>query len=402
MNDQQQSCADALMSRAKRLIQRVASAQLAVAELPPGMPRTEVSDTIDEARAFARDVIASYPVSHPAAPEPCAHDYVRKDLVCTECGENVATSANETGAEGLQADSIEAGRELYERLHARMPAWYPEAWEDLLPQYHRAYTDAALSRSPTTAPAAPALPIELSSVAETVAEGAGFWRSCSGCHETNEGHETGHYPYSKILKCHLGGGCSECGGIGAVWDDTDYEAMGRDFERSLVAPSHSPAVAAAAPADQRAAYREALAIIGRGESESSAELATVWSAGVEFERARAAASPAAEAAPFKISAKAAEEWAVRHFLDHVLKNTSTQRAAIEDARTLHLIDAPQPAQADAPAAAREPMAWVTPEGDRAITQLQKQKMMRSGGAGATSVHLYSVPCYSGRASADLH
>ena len=104
-------------------------------------------------------------------------------------------------------------------------------------------TRAASARE-TGAEGAIVVPIELSSVAETLAEGDGFWRSCSGCHETNEGHETGHYPYSKILKCHLGGGCSECGGIGAVWDDTDYEAMGRDFERSLVAPSRSPAMAA--------------------------------------------------------------------------------------------------------------------------------------------------------------
>ncbi|WP_309601159.1 hypothetical protein [Burkholderia multivorans] len=67
MNDQQQIRADALTDRAKRLIQRVASAQLAVAELPPGMPRTAVSDTIDEARAFARAILAASPISQPAA-----------------------------------------------------------------------------------------------------------------------------------------------------------------------------------------------------------------------------------------------------------------------------------------------------------------------------------------------
>ncbi|KWF90343.1 hypothetical protein WL95_27320 [Burkholderia cepacia] len=81
--------------------------------------------------------------------------------------EKAATSANETGAEGPQADSIDAGRELYERLHARMPAWYPDAWDDLLPQYHRAYTDAALSRSPALAAEAAASP-----AAEAVIEAA--------------------------------------------------------------------------------------------------------------------------------------------------------------------------------------------------------------------------------------
>lgn len=69
-------------------------------------------------------------------------------------------------------------------------------------------------------PATVAQPVELRGVAETLGDGGGFWRSCSGCHELNEGHDTG--PYSAVLKCHLGGGCSECGGIGAIWDTTDY------------------------------------------------------------------------------------------------------------------------------------------------------------------------------------
>ncbi|MCA0275852.1 MAG: hypothetical protein LCH86_07610 [Proteobacteria bacterium] len=62
-------------------------------------------------------------------------------------------------------------------------------------------------------------------VAECVDEYAerGFWRSCSGCHELNDGAPTGQY--SKAFKCHLGTGCGECGGIGAVWDATDYFDM---------------------------------------------------------------------------------------------------------------------------------------------------------------------------------
>jgi hypothetical protein len=53
--------------------------------------------------------------------------------------------------------------------------------------------------------------------------GSGFWRSCSGCHELNDGAPTGQY--SAVFKCHLGVGCRECGGLGAVWDDTDYAAL---------------------------------------------------------------------------------------------------------------------------------------------------------------------------------
>lgn len=77
-----------------------------------------------------------------------------------------------------------------------------------------------------------AVPIELSNVAETLAEGGGFWRTCSGCYESEDGYPNGYYPHSTVFNCTLGGGCTECGGIGAVWDDTDYEAMGRDFERA--------------------------------------------------------------------------------------------------------------------------------------------------------------------------
>jgi hypothetical protein len=88
----------------------------------------------------------------------------------------------------------------------------------------------------TTPPAVPApvqepeLPLELGGVQEAIKEGSGVWRSCSGCHELNEGHATG--PFSKVFGCALGNGCSECGGIGAVWDDTDYEEMARTWDEA--------------------------------------------------------------------------------------------------------------------------------------------------------------------------
>lgn len=75
------------------------------------------------------------------------------------------------------------------------------------------------------APQTNVLPIELDGVARALANEDGFWKSCSGCHELDEGVPTG--PYSSVMKCHLGMGCSECGGIGAIWDTTDYEEMGR-------------------------------------------------------------------------------------------------------------------------------------------------------------------------------
>lgn len=68
---------------------------------------------------------------------------------------------------------------------------------------------------------------EIERVAEVVSEGDGFWRSCSGCYETNEGYPTA--PTDPVFKCARGNGCSECGGLGAIWDTTDYGAMANDM-----------------------------------------------------------------------------------------------------------------------------------------------------------------------------
>jgi hypothetical protein len=84
-----------------------------------------------------------------------------------------------------------------------------------------AITPAALA----VEPGAGSLPVELDGVADAIADARGMWRSCSGCHETNEGVPLG--PFSNVLKCNLGMGCFECGGIGAIWDTTDYADMGR-------------------------------------------------------------------------------------------------------------------------------------------------------------------------------
>lgn len=54
---------------------------------------------------------------------------------------------------------------------------------------------------------------------------AGFWQSCSGCYETSDGYNINGFPYSNIFRCILGGGCFECGGIGAVWDQIDCAAL---------------------------------------------------------------------------------------------------------------------------------------------------------------------------------
>ncbi len=72
-------------------------------------------------------------------------------------------------------------------------------------------------------------------VAEASEDGKGFWKSCCGCHETNEGVPTG--PLHPVLKCCVGGGCAECGGIGAIWDTTDYADMGDWLVKQMDAPA---------------------------------------------------------------------------------------------------------------------------------------------------------------------
>lgn len=97
---------------------------------------------------------------------------------------------------------------------------------------------AAITEVLAAQPAASAEPIELQGISETLENGDGFWRSCTGCHELNEGHDTG--PYSQTLKCHLGCGCSECGGIGAIWDTTDYQAMADAMATPVAAQPRVP------------------------------------------------------------------------------------------------------------------------------------------------------------------
>lgn len=76
---------------------------------------------------------------------------------------------------------------------------------------------------------------------EITAENGGWWYPCSGCHESHEGVPTGEF--SKAMRCHRGGGCRECGGLGALWhewtafDEGYFGALkeGRSGEEALAA-----------------------------------------------------------------------------------------------------------------------------------------------------------------------
>lgn len=102
---------------------------------------------------------------------------------------------------------------------------------------------AALAHPTPSTTGEAATPIELQGIKETVADGDGFWRSCTGCHETNDGHPSNGAYFSTTFNCHLGSGCSECGGIGAIWDNTDYE----DMANFMIAQDATPAQVEPAP-----------------------------------------------------------------------------------------------------------------------------------------------------------
>ena len=78
-------------------------------------------------------------------------------------------------------------------------------------------------------------PAIAANVREQVNDGDGFWKPCSGCYETEDGQNVHGYPHSQVFGCVLGSGCSECGGIGAIWDTTDYGAMADELHAEMEA-----------------------------------------------------------------------------------------------------------------------------------------------------------------------
>ncbi|KWH57856.1 hypothetical protein [Burkholderia cepacia] len=247
------------------------------------------------------------PVSQPAAsPEPCAHDYVRKDLVCTECGEKVA-SANETGAEG-------------------------SAWRCF--HCDEVFTDAEsatlhFGRSERQSPACSIDIAEYRSMEQRM-------------HAYNEEDSELHRTMYRMQAQH----------------QTDLRREEeKGYARGLadgMKEHRSPAMAAAAPADERAAFEQhlrdtampVLPVWKDGKPYRDYTLEKMWGA---WCAARAAASPAAEmdvipALMYNGDTKrdpALRELLNRQALRHVLTNPRGEGA-------------PQPAQADAPAGTREP------------------------------------------------
>ncbi|HSC57535.1 MAG TPA: hypothetical protein VLC51_10045 [Nitrospira sp.] len=74
------------------------------------------------------------------------------------------------------------------------------------------------------------------SVKERLEEGDGHWFTCTGCHESEDGYDVGFYPFSKVFGCKIGSGCRECGGLGAIWDSTNYDDLIEEHEEALAIP----------------------------------------------------------------------------------------------------------------------------------------------------------------------
>ncbi|MCW0104966.1 hypothetical protein [Burkholderia pseudomallei] len=215
-------------------------------------------------------------------------------------------------------------------------------------------------------------------------------------------------------QAHSGPDCIECNGTGAWSGSADERAVSfeawcdRFPEISAVErlrDAWQEARAAASPAAEAVTITDAEAEMlvgikkfhthdfGRGP-ELHADAITD-----AYKRGRAAAPQPAQAdAPVRIEALRKGLFNARDALRTIYEHGVTRNTPIwqwiEDANCVLNGE-----QADAPAEAREPIAWVTDD-DRAITAAQKQRALADGGATASSVRPYSIPCYAVSAPAD--
>lgn len=307
----------------------------------------------------------------------------------------LATSANETGAEGL----LRRAREELSQVE----------WEFDPPNRVVALFDdieAYVSRSPAMAAAAPA---------DETPKGctpADAWMLREANHALaaeNDALRRALRPFARVVSTDkLSWAMVEYCVEGDPEKQT-FQApqMQRAFNRAADILRAEPSQPAAAPADERAAF---VKVIGyeRPDTDGVAQDAwdsqrATWLEALEY--ARAAASPAAEAVP--------DDCDVRKILLNVVPGmdgeghevcarnvADVEQLLSEMGERLDAFEStPQPAPADAPAEACEPIAWVTDD-DRAITAAQKQRALADGGATASSVRPYSIPCYAISAPAD--
>jgi hypothetical protein len=68
----------------------------------------------------------------------------------------------------------------------------------------------------------------------------GYWKSCTGCTESEDGHLVGYYPMHPRLGVAIGGGCDECKGKGVVFQRfTKAEAQAMWLNETRFRPHES-------------------------------------------------------------------------------------------------------------------------------------------------------------------
>lgn len=184
-----------------------------------------------------------HPHTYATAARTKGQEYIRADLARPEARAAGKVEPRLTDAAIRAACKAHFGSELIDGINVTSKDidWsFRDAFRRM---WHGAWSALSPSAQQDAEAVEPDFAKSIASViAEESANGAAAgWRSCTGCHETNEGYETGYYPYSKLFGCHVGSGCSECGGLGVVWEywsKEDLEAMLEDD-----APTLSDAVA---------------------------------------------------------------------------------------------------------------------------------------------------------------
>ena len=181
-------------------------------------------------------------------------DGVTEWIVCRKCGcagPVTRGAKHRVSAWNTRTPSPPAGDEVVDLIARTILAvgigggstFTMDEREEMAQEWARAIAAALSTLSSGSAPASEgeqdALIVGLKERIAGVIEfsGYGLWRTCSGCYESEDGYPNGDSPHSDLLGGILGGGCRECGGIGARFDDTDYDAMARDMLREDATPT---------------------------------------------------------------------------------------------------------------------------------------------------------------------
>ncbi|KGC66688.1 gp63 domain protein [Burkholderia pseudomallei] len=294
-----------------------------------------------------------------------------------------ATSANETGAEGAN----DLAHELWAAAQLAPSEGIEDGVRRLVP---------IVSRSPATAAAAPAderiAQLEASVLRYQAMVDELKQRLHDVTHSDAPADERAALPrYAEWLHLRTHGEWSN----GVPEWARDYTGRMNDFtaataviEELAARAAASPAAEAREPDDEtivmwaRDNQREPIMLEGERFNFNRAELLAF--AGC-LRRAYAAPQPAQADAPAK--ARERERIGTVEIVDGRVRGYTFEQTDTPTG-SYNLYTGP----ADAPAEAREPIAWVTDD-DRAITAAQKQRALADGGATASSVRPYSIPCY---------